>query len=265
MRENLKKLLVLAASIATFSLPGFAQGTFSMVWYDGVHGITVGSPGFPRTPGWLLGAEYSAEAMIGPAGSCESCLTPVPESLVTFDLNGPTSASGTAANGSGQFYLTPAILTTFPLGNAAIQIRAWYNGGRYSTFEEAIQWGMNIGQSPVMTINLKSAIDPTVQSLTDIGMQPFYLSNGTPIPGPIDVTGIQVTNGTVTINFHDVSVYTWSFDVLASTNASGPYLPVSAVFTHQGGFNNYNYQATLSPDGDTQFYKIKRNYVALQP
>ena len=196
-------------------------------------------------------------AYIGPAGSGGGSLAPVPSSLVSFDLNGTTRASGTAADGSGQFYALNVTVTAMPLGNADIQIRAWYAGELYATYDMASASGMNIGKSAVMTINLKAATDPTILSLTDIGMPPFIVSllEVCP-PGPINITGIQVTNGTAAISFHDASDWSWRFDVLASTNVTGPYLPVSAVITYQGGI--FDYQATLSTTNQTQFYRIKR-------
>jgi hypothetical protein len=251
-----KRAFTLVALIAVQSLTAFAQGTFNMIWYDGVHAISVWStssnPYGDR--GLLLGSEYSAQAYMGPVGSSEFSLSPVAGSLVAFDLNGTTSAGKTAADGSGQFYAASSVVTGLPLGNAAIQIRVWYNGGKYATYEAAQGWARNTGRSPVMTISLKAAIDPTVQSLTDIGMPPFTIGILTS-PGEINITTIQATNGTVTINFHENGHPLWDFDVLASENVSGPYMPVNAVITYQ---NNFDWQAALSTTNSTQFYQIKR-------
>lgn len=193
----MKKTLILVASVAALSLSTFAQGTFNMVYYDGVNGISVAGPSSPAGHlGMLLGQEYSAQAWLGPAGSLETALSPVAASLVAFDLNGATRAAGaggTAANGSGQFYALSGIVSALPLGNAAIQIRAWYNGGLYATYDAAMAAGVNVGKSTVMTINLKAATDPTVLSLTDIGMAAFT-AQVVPEPSSLALAGLGMAS-----------------------------------------------------------------------
>lgn len=186
----MKKILTVAASILTLSLSSYAQGTFSMVWYDGANGISVGASHNQHTTGWLLGSEYSVQAYMGSAGTPEASLTPVPASLLAFDLNGVTSAAGTAAAGSGQFY-GPTVVTALATGNAAIQIRAWFNGGMYATYDAALAAGANTGKSGVLTIGLTAATDPTVKSLTDIGMPAFSVGAAiVPEPSTIALAGL---------------------------------------------------------------------------
>lgn len=194
--KNMKKSLILMASLMSLSLSSFAQGTFAMIWYDGVHGLAIGPYANPGTVGFLLGSEYSAQAYLGPLGSYPFSLTPVAASLVAFDLNGPTrsaAAGGTAEAGSGQFYQLNTIVTSLPIGNVAIQIRAWYNGGQFATYEAALAAGVNSGKSPVMTIGLRTPIDPTYQSLTDIGMSPFSVGV-LPEPSTIALLGLGVAS-----------------------------------------------------------------------
>jgi hypothetical protein len=189
-KENMKKTLILAMSIATLSLNSFAQGYFAMIWYDGVHGLSITGPSSPANhAGLLLGSEYSVEAYLGAAGAGESSLQPLAASKIAFDLNGATRAGATAADGSGQFYALSTINTGLPTGGAAIQIRAWFNNGQFATYEAALAAGMNNGKSPVMPITLKAATDPTVQDLTAIGMQPFAVS-AVPEPSTIALAGL---------------------------------------------------------------------------
>jgi hypothetical protein len=188
----MKKTLILAMSIATLSLNSFAQGYFAMIWYDGAHGLSV-TAGLPSSPanhaGLLLGSDYGVEAYLGAAGAGESSLLPLAASKIAFDLNGVTRAGATAADGSGQFYALSTINTGLPTGDAAIQIRAWYNGGQYATYEAALAAGVNNGKSPVMTINLKASTDPTVQDLNAIGLQAFAVS-AVPEPSMIALAGL---------------------------------------------------------------------------
>ena len=87
-----------------------------------------------------------------------------------------------AADAAGQFYAADPIVTGLPLGNTAIQIRVWFNNGLYASYEAALLAGANVGKSAVMTINLKAPTDPTVQSLTDIGMASFTVGTAPPAP-----------------------------------------------------------------------------------
>ena len=194
--KPVKKFLLLVAFILPLAVRSCAQGAFNMIWVDGVHALEVGPVANPGTTGFLLGSEYSAEASLGPAGAPEASLTPVAASLVAFDLNGPTrsaAAGGTAANGSGQFFLLNTIYTALPLGYAAIQIRVWYNGGQFASYEAAFAGGVNTGRSPVMTIKLYAGLDPNIQSLTDIGMTPFYVGL-IPEPSTLALAGLGLAS-----------------------------------------------------------------------
>lgn len=181
----MKKILIVAMSVATLSLSAFAQGTFNMIWADGVNAISIGAAHNQGTTGWLLGDEYSAQAYLGTTGGA---LSPVAASMTRFDLaGGPSSATGTAANFAGQFYVLSGVVTALPLGAADIQVRAWYNGGQYSTYEAALGGGANVGQSSVFSITLKAATDPTVSDLT--GMAPFTVGV-VPEPSTIALAGL---------------------------------------------------------------------------
>jgi len=186
----MKKTLALVASITALSLSSFAQGTFNMIWYDAVHGLMATAPSNPANhAGLLLGSDYSVQAYLGVVGAGESSLLPLAASKVAFDLNGVTRAGATAADGSGQFYALNGIVTGLPVGTAALQIRAWFNGGQFDTYEAALAAGMNNGKSPILTMNLKAATDPTVLSLTDIGMQAFGVT-AVPEPSTIALAGL---------------------------------------------------------------------------
>lgn len=180
----MKKILIVVASIATMSLSSFGQGTFNMVWYDGANGITVAADHNQHSTGWFVGSEYSAIAYLGGSGSAEDALQPLAATLTAFDLTGPTADGKLAADGAGQFYAASRIMTSLALGNAAIQIRAWYNGGLYATYEDALAAGANVGKSGVMTINLKDNLDPSGLSLTDIGMPAFSVGTTSVVPEP---------------------------------------------------------------------------------
>ena len=190
----MKKILMVVASIATVSLSSFGQGTFNMVYYDAANGISVGAQHNQHTTGWLLGSEYSAQAYMLAGGSSatpEGSLAAVAATLTSFNLNGATVAGGTAANGSGQFYEVSSIVTAFATGNAAIQIRAWFNGGLYSTYEAALAAGANTGKSAVLTINLQASNVPSQADLNSSGMQPFTVGAGAvPEPSPIALAGL---------------------------------------------------------------------------
>jgi len=163
-----------------------------MIWYDGANGITVDAAHNQHQTGWFVGSEYSAEAYMlagGSAATPEGSLVGVASTLTTFDLTGATVAVQSAANGAGQLYNASAIVTPLALGSAAIQIRAWYNGGLYSTYEAAAAAGANTGKSAVLTITLKAATDPTAQSLTDIGLQKFTVGV-VPEPSTIALAGL---------------------------------------------------------------------------
>ncbi|MEI6569272.1 MAG: Ig-like domain-containing protein, partial [Verrucomicrobiota bacterium] len=188
---NMTKKLLAFLSLACLTLNAFAVGggTFNMIWYDGANGITIGTPANPHSTGWFVGSEYSAQAYMGPAGTAEGGLVAESGSITAFDLTGATAAGKLAADGAGQLYNPTAIITGRPLGNAAIQIRVWYNGGLYSTYEAALAAGKNVGKSAVMTTNLKLITDPTAQSLTDIGMTTFTVqSSATKTPTTSVVT-----------------------------------------------------------------------------
>lgn len=186
----MKKTLMVIASVATLSLSSFGQGSFFMIYYDGVHGISAGSPSNPANhAGLALGSEYSAIAYLGAVGSPESSLTPLAATLISFDINGTTRAAGTIANGSGQFYGANAITTALPTGAAAIQIRAWYNNGQYNSYDAAAAAGVNVGKSPILSITLKSASDPTGQDLNAAGLQPFTVTS-VPEPSSIVLAGL---------------------------------------------------------------------------
>jgi hypothetical protein len=189
----MKKSLILVLSITALSLSSYAQGFFAMIYYDGAHGLSIGTPANPGPAGALLGSEYSAQVYVGAAGAGEGSLTPLAASKVAFDLNGTTAAGKTAADGSGQFFAANTIDAGLPLGNAAIQLRAWFNGGQYATYEAAALAGVNNGKSPVLTINLKASTDPTVQSLNDAGLQPFAVS-AVPEPSTIALAGLGVAS-----------------------------------------------------------------------
>jgi len=186
----MKKTLALVASITALSLSSFAQGTFNMIWYDAVNGLMATAPSNPANhAGLLLGSDYSVQAYLGVVGAGESSLLPLAASKVAFDLNGVTRAGATVADGSGQFYALNGIVTGLPVGTAALQIRAWFNGGQFDTYEAALAAGMNNGKSPILTMNLKAATDPTVLSLTDIGMQAFGVT-AVPEPSTIALAGL---------------------------------------------------------------------------
>src|ERR1051325_2237321 len=191
--KPIKKFLLLVASIMTLSLSSYAQGFFGMVWYDGVHGISLGFDVNPGPAGALLGSEYSAEAYAGTVGFPESSLSPVAQSLFAFDLNGPTALGKTAADGSGQFYKAQAVDAGLPYGQAAIQIRAWYNNGQYPTYEAARAAGVNAGKSPVMTIRLATPTNAGFQILNDIGMEPFTIGL-IPEPSTIALAGLGLAS-----------------------------------------------------------------------
>lgn len=182
--------------MATLTVSSYAQGFFAMIWYDGVNGLRVSStpPINPAThAGLLLGSEYSVQAYVGAAGAPESSLTPVAASKIAFDLNGTTRAGTTAADGSGQFYALSTIDSGLPIGNGAIQIRAWFNNGQFATYDAAVAAGVNVGKSAVLPIALKASTDPTVQSLTDAGMTPFTI-NAVPEPSTIALAGLGVAS-----------------------------------------------------------------------
>ena len=180
----MKKNILITIAVAALTTSSFAQGTFNMIWYNGADGISIGSPAATAgTTGWYLGQDYSVEAYLAAgAGQSEASLNPIAASLTSFNLTAQdTSASLTPANGDGQFYVVGAIVTSLPTGDATIQVRAWYNGGMYGTYDAAVAAKVNTGTSGLYTINLKANTDPTVQSLTDIGMAAFTV---TAVPEP---------------------------------------------------------------------------------
>lgn len=192
----MKKTLTIVASIVAVSLNSFAQGTFSMIYYDGATGISVGVPPALINPaghaGFLLGQEYSAQAFMGPAGTPEGSLTPVAATLTRFDLNGNTrsaGAGGTAAAGSGQFYVGDAVVTALPVGAAVIQIRVWFNNNVNATYDAAVLAGVNVGKSAVLPITLKAATDPTLQDLNSAGLAPFTVQV-VPEPSTLALAGL---------------------------------------------------------------------------
>lgn len=169
---------------------------------------------------------------MGAAGSGEGALVPVPASLVAFDLTGASAAGKLPADGAGQFYVFDPIVTALPLGNAAIQIRVWYNNGLYASYEAAAAAGNNVGKSAVMTINLKAPSDWTAQSLNDISIAAFTVgtapaaptialaNNGTQVPAGSLLAGstanvllkfqtaVTVANATLnTVNFTTAGTY----------------------------------------------------------
>jgi len=203
MKSSMLKTILIAVTIA-IALTANAYGSpitgcFNMIWYDGANGISIGTPADPGTTGWYLGSEYSAEAYIGVLGSLESSLSPITASLTAFDLTGPTRSGVLVTGGGGQLYAATVTATGLPNGNASIQIRAWYNGGQYATYEAAMSAGKNIGKSSIMTINLKSNTDPTAQSLTDIGMSAFTVSAPQSVPEPSSIMLMSLSGAVVSL------------------------------------------------------------------
>jgi hypothetical protein len=74
---------------------------------------------------------------------------------------------------------------------------------------------------------------------------------------PLNITGITVSGGTVTIHFTAGSSDTaGGFVLLSSSTAQGPYTPAAgASFTGSGG----NFQATIPLSGTMQYYRIERS------
>jgi hypothetical protein len=151
--------------------------------------------------------------------------------------------------------------TALPLGNAAIQIRVWYNDGLYSTYEAAAA-GKNVGKSAVMTINLKSATEPTVLSLTDIGMAAFTVAS---IPsGPATRTAVQsgpwndpaTWGGTVPATGEDVVIPAGIIVTLNADTAAIRHLNIAGTLTVSGSNTlqiggNFTNHGTFNPGSGT--------------
>jgi hypothetical protein len=75
------------------------------------------------------------------------------------------------------------------------------------------------------------------------------------LPAPPYITGISVSNGTVTIKFTGApAALASAYSVVGSPAVKGTYSAVSATVTALGGGN---FQATLAPSGAEKFYQIK--------
>ncbi len=75
-------------------------------------------------------------------------------------------------------------------------------------------------------------------------------------PAVINITGISVAGGTVTVNFDaGVSDSSTGFDLISAGTVDGTYTPTSATITNPfpGKF-----EAAVTSSGDVQFYRIKR-------
>ncbi len=189
----MKKTLILTASIVALTVSSFAQGNFSMVYYDGANGITIGSPASPAATGWYLSDDYSVEAyMAAGAGQSEGSLLPIAASLMAFIVPGPTAAITTAADGGGQWYGS-VVDTGLAIGTATIQLRAWYNGGSYATYDLALAGGVNVGKSSLYDIALKANTDPTVLDMNGIGMASFTVQ-AVPEPGTLVLAGLGLAS-----------------------------------------------------------------------
>lgn len=77
-----------------------------------------------------------------------------------------------------------------------------------------------------------------------------------PESGPIKITDISVSGGTVTINFEaDASDSPAGFDVISAGTVNGTYTPAPATITNPSAGK---FQAKVAGAGSAQFYRIKR-------
>jgi hypothetical protein len=112
-------------------------------------------------------------------------LVPIASTLTTFlDQTGAD-----ASNGAGWWYLG-GVDTGLPTGAATLQVRAWYNGGVYSTYEAAVAAGVNTGMSGVLTINLAANTSPVIPTPIDAGMTAFSVAAPVPEPTTLALAGL---------------------------------------------------------------------------
>lgn len=187
----MKKLLLLTGFSLAVVAPAFSQGSMSFLWTGSSFstGIKIGSPSNPsaQLSGWYVGSDYSAEAyMATGTGVAEGSLAPIAATLTSMGFvagTATTAGGGPGTDGSGLIN-GAAPDTGLAVGNATIQVRVWYNGGQYATYEAALAAGVNTGKSLEYTIALAGSGTPP-PSLDDIGMAAFNVQGtGTIMPEP---------------------------------------------------------------------------------
>jgi len=187
------KKTILLVGLTVASLSTFAQGVIDLSWTSG-SGITVGSPSNPSSqlPGWFVGSDYSLEAyMAGGAGAAEGSLTAVPALRTTFLGNATSSTGGPTSAGEGLFASASFAPTPFAVGSTdSIQIRAWYDPGHNTTYEQALAAGVNTGKSTILTISPSDPTSPSAPSLDTVNMPAFSVATAVPEPSTFALAGL---------------------------------------------------------------------------
>jgi hypothetical protein len=187
-----KTILLIGLTMATIA-PTFGQGFINFSWFgNGTQGIQIGSASSPASqlPGWYLSGDYSVQAFMATgSGAAEGSLVPIAAAKTVFIGGSATTAAGSPTTDGSGLWQGPVVDTGLALGSATIQVRAWYDPNHNTTWQNAVDAGLNNGKSAVLNINLVDNTSPLVQSLDSVGMAPFTVS-AVPEPGTFALAGL---------------------------------------------------------------------------
>jgi len=175
--------------------PTFAQGFINFSWFGSGNptaGVTIAPPsGVPgQQPGWYVSGDYSVEAyMAVGAGATEVSLVPIASTRTVFIGGATTTAAGSPGSDGSGLIQGPVADTGFAVGADTIQVRAWYDPGHNTTYQQAFDAGVNTGKSTLYTITSTGQTDPTVPSLDNINFAAFTVS-AVPEPSTFALAGL---------------------------------------------------------------------------
>jgi hypothetical protein len=169
----MKKLILTLTAIGVCALTVYGQGrvTFNNQT-GGNRPVTVdvnnqGSTG--GLAGQFVGANYSVQLVWAPQGTYasqaafEAAILGTGPAIAFFGATGGTPTTDGAGLFSGGATPNPAG-TTMPAGNYTMQVRAWFNGGQFATYSEALAGARNTGLSQLF--NIAATVAPTPANAT---------------------------------------------------------------------------------------------------
>ncbi len=163
------------------SLSAYSQGSFlfNNVDVEPVPLVTINTAPGSFNPangpaGAFIGSDYTASLYY---------LNGAVTDQATFDSNNPIffpsadtlflgTTGFTTSNGAGQF--AGGIMNLPTTGTVSVQVRAWYNGGGvYSSYDQALAGGQNVGKSNPVVLTLAVGAPPPPQMN---GLLPFTVA-----------------------------------------------------------------------------------------
>jgi hypothetical protein len=167
-----KYILTTIALTATSAMTAFGQGSFNFGnTFDSARAIMTGDPSNPSPINSFVGSDYSvAFYWANGFGAAEGSLSLLPATITAFF---GATGGGPTVDGAGLFDIGTVNLAAATGQQITGQVVAWYNGGQYATYADALAAGVNVGRSTTFDLTLATGV---IQPPNLVNMNAFSVS-----------------------------------------------------------------------------------------